>query len=86
MLPLYICSEEGDRSKGALREFPLKLNVGRKRSVRAEVLVPKLGVKGVRGVLGVEMYRPPHLGQRIGSSVEEAENGRAPLGFPARRG
>jgi hypothetical protein len=27
------------------------------------------GAKGVRGVLGVEMYRPLHLGQRAGLSV-----------------
>lgn len=44
------------------------------------------GVNGVNGVPGVEMYRPPHFGQRIGSSAEEEEAGRKPFDFPARRG
>lgn len=48
---------------------------------------PKAGVKGVKGVLGVDMYRPLHFGHRIGSSVEEDDEiGRIPLTFPARRG
>jgi hypothetical protein len=43
-------------------------------------------VNGVSGVPGVEMYRPPHFGQRIGSSEVEAEAGRKPFVLPARRG
>ena len=33
---------------------------------------------GVRGVLGVEMYRPLHFGQRTWSSVEDADTGVTP--------
>jgi hypothetical protein len=47
---------------------------------------PKAGVNGVRGVLGVEIYRPLHFGQRTRSSADEEEIGRKPLGLPARRG
>lgn len=47
---------------------------------------PNDGVNGVRGVLGVEIYRPPHFGQRIESSVEVELVGRALFGFPALRG
>lgn len=58
---------------------------GRNRSVRA-FAAPKDGVKGVRGVLGVDMYLPLHFRQRTGSSEDDDETGRAPFGFPARRG
>lgn len=56
---------------------------GKGRSARKG---PKAGVNGVSGVPGVEMYRPPHFGQRIGSSEVEAEAGRKPFVLPARRG
>ena len=46
----------------------------------------KAGVNGVIGVLGVEMYRPLHLGQRPGSSVEVAEIGMHSVWLPALRG
>jgi hypothetical protein len=47
---------------------------------------PKAGVNGVKGVLGVEIYRPLHFGQRTGSSADEEEMGRKPFDLPARRG
>ena len=48
---------------------------------------PNADVKGVSGVLGVEIYLPLHFGQRPESSVvEEVDTGRTPLGFPFRRG
>lgn len=52
---------------------------------RSPRIAAKAGVNGVSGVPGVEMYRPPHFGQRIGSS-DVAEAGRKPFVFPARRG
>ena len=48
--------------------------------------VPKAGVKGVKGVFGVEIYRPLHFGQRTESSADEEEMGRRPFDLPARRG
>ena len=57
---------------------------GTSRSFRAPA--PNAGVKGVKGVLGVEIYRPLHFGQRTGSSVEEEDMGLKPFGLPARRG
>ncbi len=47
---------------------------------------PNAGVNGVKGVLGVEIYRPLHFGQRTGSSAEEEDMGLKPFGLPARRG
>jgi hypothetical protein len=58
---------------------------GMRRSFRRPA-PPKAGVKGVRGVLGVEMYRPLHFGHRNGSSLDEEETDRKPFDFPARRG
>ena len=43
-------------------------------------------MNGVDGVLGVDMYRPLHFGQRRGSSADEAVAGRTPFGLPALRG
>lgn len=54
---------------------------GSRRSFRG----PKDGVNGVSGVLGVEIYRPWHFGQRTGSSAEEDETGRL-FGLPALLG
>lgn len=70
-----------------MRELLTELNGGSRRSAWVEeMLFPKAGVNGVRGVFGVEMYRPLHLGQRTGASVKEAESERTPLSLPARRG
>lgn len=57
---------------------------GRVRSLRMAAL--KAGVNGVEGVLGVDMYRPLHFGQRMVSSVDDDEIGRMPLSLPALRG
>lgn len=62
------------------------MKAGRRRSLRVGCAGPKAGVKGARGVLGVDMYRPLHFGQRPGSSVVEVETGRTPPDFPFRRG
>jgi hypothetical protein len=62
------------------------MKAGRWRSLWGVCAAPKAGVKGVRGVLEVEMYLPVHFGQRPGSSVVEADTGRTPFGFPALRG
>jgi hypothetical protein len=79
---LWFCirPEYIDISVSALRDTAK----GTKRSFRGPV--PKAGVNGVKGVLGVEIYRPLHLGQRTGSSADEEEIGRKPFVFPARRG
>jgi hypothetical protein len=69
-----------------LREIAGGVNGRGRRSFLVVDPTPKPGVKGVKGVLGVEMYLPPHFGQRTESSAEEAETGRAPFGLPARRG
>jgi hypothetical protein len=47
---------------------------------------PNAAVNGVKGVLGVEIYRPLHFGQRTGSSADEEDMGLKPFGLPARRG
>lgn len=46
---------------------------------------PKLGINGVKGVFGAEIYRPLHFEQREGLSVDKDVD-RPPLGLPARRG
>ena len=57
---------------------------GMSRSFR--VPAPNAGVKGVKGVLGVEMYLPLHFGQRSRSSVDKEDMGLKPFVLPARRG
>lgn len=61
-----------------------ELNGGRILSLRGAA-APNAGVKGVNGVLGVEIYRPLHLGHRMGSSDVEI-TGRLPTVLPALRG
>ena len=48
--------------------------------------IPVAGAKGVKGVLGVKMYRPPHFGQREGISDGELEDCCTPFALPALRG
>ena len=47
---------------------------------------PRDGVKGVSGVLGVDIYRPLHFGQRVGLSAEAEDDCCKPFVFPARLG
>lgn len=68
ILGFCICVEYRSLSKSVVCEGA---NGGRVRSFRTAA--PKAGVKGVNGVLGVDMYRPLHFGQCKGSSVEEDE-------------
>ncbi len=57
---------------------------GTRRSFRRPVSTAR--VKGVKGVFGVEIYRPLHFGQRTESSADKEELGRKPFVLPARRG
>lgn len=43
---------------------------------------PEAGAQGVRGVLGVDMYRPLHFGQRTESSVEDDKTERTGPALP----
>ena len=46
--------------------------------------IDEVGGNGVRGVPGVEKYRPLHFGHLNGSSGDAVTRG--PLSFPGRRG
>jgi hypothetical protein len=71
-------------SRGAVREKAVCVKGGRRGLFRWPA--PKSGVKGVRGVLGADMYRPLHFGQRIGLADDGVEAGCTPFGLPALRG
>ena len=71
-------------SRGAVREMAVGVKGGRRGPFRWPA--PKAGVKSVRGVLGTDMYRPLHFGQRIGLSADGVEAGCTPFGLPVLRG
>jgi hypothetical protein len=54
------------------------------RSFRVPAL--KAGVKGVKGVLGVEMDLPLHFGQRTEFPADEDDIGNITFDLPPRRG
>jgi hypothetical protein len=72
MVEIGIWDEYRGRSKGTVRV--LVVDVKGRWGLLPDSR-PKAGVKGVRGVLGVDMYLPLHFGQRKGFSDDEVDTG-----------